>query len=471
MICQKKTSEVNELPPRLLEREEIEILDPKCKPIQHSVTRYDIERDVNDLLKRGITTTFAGGFFFIPYLLQLDAHTLFQSLVPPKKAGIPNDRVALGLVFESLFGLKEGIRSINPISQKDFGLLAGLPFLPSPSTQYRFLQAIPYNSSLTFQVALAKKLVQLGHVVPGSPINIDGHNIKTYSRKAMKKSYITQEGRYGKAIRTFYTQDQLSKKPLITMAAYSGTAVSQITRCITDLTRDVLDRSFLLVADKEWYCGQLIQELHQENGVSILTPVKQSKKRLVEFEAVPLDQYDTTIFGNIATLYTTIKNCDQPLRLFLKKGLDGKYFGLISPDLSLTGSVAMPTYTKRWRIEDFFLENEFLGVNRLPSLNLNLIQAMLSLRLLAYHVLDNFRHDLGPDFRNKTPKTIYRDFINGVQGRIQLRGNTIEVRIYGFQHDAVVSSLMSDLDDQLKCADVEPRIPWLRNRTIQFKFS
>jgi len=42
-------------------------------------------------------------------------------------------------------------------------------------------------------------------------------------------------------------------------------------------------------------------------------------------------------------------------------------------------------------------------VNHLPSLHAHAIQTMLSLRLLAFHVMDNFRHDLGPAYQNKTP--------------------------------------------------------------------
>src|SRR6266436_8181816 len=131
-------------------------------------------------------------------------------------------------------------------------------------------------------------------------------NIKTYSRKAMQHSFITQEDRYGKAIRTFYTQDQASKKPLMALAAYSGTTVSQVTQRLAGLTRDILGRDFLLVADKEWYCGQLIQERHAQYGVAVLTPVKSSPKRLEEFDAVPLEQYDQTIWGNVAAVYTTM---------------------------------------------------------------------------------------------------------------------------------------------------------------------
>jgi hypothetical protein len=52
----------------------------------------------------------------------------------------------------------------------------------------------------------------------------------------------------------------------------------------------------------------------------------------------------------------------------------------------------------------FVAENTFLGMNHLPSLNLNAIQTRLSLRLLAFHVVDNFRHDLGSADQKKTPE-------------------------------------------------------------------
>jgi hypothetical protein len=458
------------LPARLLAKEEIEILDGACQPRPRVVTRHDIEHDVTALLKRGLTTTSAGGFFFLPYLLQLGAHDLVASLGPAKHEGIPKERLALGIVFESIFGYTAGIRAVDTVSRADFCLLAGLPFLPSPSTQYRFLQDVSVQDALAFQATLGAHLVALGQVTPGHPVNIDGHNIKTYSRQAMKHSFITQEDRYGKAIRTFYTQDQASKKPLIALAAYSGSTVSQVSCRLAALTRDILGQDFLMAADKEWYCGQLIQELHTRYGVAVLTPVKSSPKRLAEFEAVPLEQYDQTVWGNVAAVYTTMTDFDGPLRMLLKKRRDGKYFALLTPACAMTADTAMPTYTKRWRIENFFAENTFLGVNHLPSLNLNAIQTMLSLRLLAFHVVDNFRHDLGPAYQKKTPELIYREFVDGVQGRVQLRGAIIEVSIYGFEHQAAAAAILTNLDTKLKNAGVDPRFPWLGNRRLRFTF-
>jgi hypothetical protein len=72
-------------------------------------------------------------------MLQLGAYDLLASLGAAKHQGIPNEKLALGIVFESIFGFTAGIRAVDSVSRVDFGLLAGLPFLPSVSTQYPFL--------------------------------------------------------------------------------------------------------------------------------------------------------------------------------------------------------------------------------------------------------------------------------------------------------------------------------------------
>jgi hypothetical protein len=239
---------------------------------------------------------------------------------------------------------------------------------------------------------------------------------------------------------------------------------------LADLTRDILGRDVLMVADKEWYCGQLIQELHAQYGVAVLPPVTSSPTRLEEFDAVPLAQYDQTIWGNVAAVYTTMTDCDGPLRMLVKKRRNGTYFALITPAHALTAATAMPTYTTRWRIENLFAEHAFLGVHHLPSLHLNAIQTMWSLRLLAFPVVDHFRHDLGPASQKKTPELIHRECIDGVQGRVQLRGNRIEVRIYGCEHEAAAAAILTNLETNLDNAGVDPRILWLGNRRLRFTF-
>ena len=50
-----------------------------------------------------------------------------------------------------------------------------------------------------------------------------------------------------------------------------------------------------------------------------MTPVRSSPKRLGEFDAVPLEQYDQTVWGNVAAVYPTMTDFDGPLRMLLKK--------------------------------------------------------------------------------------------------------------------------------------------------------
>ena len=161
---------------------------------------------------------------------------------------------------------------------------------------------------------------------------------------------------------------------------------------------------------------------------------------------------------------------DGPWRMRRKKRRDGTYFALITPACPLTADTAMPTSTKRWRLENCFAEHAFLGVHPLPSLPLKAIPTRLSLRLLACHVMAHCRHDLGATYQKKTPDLIHREFVNGVQGRVQLCGNIIDVIIYGFEHEAAAAAILTNLETQLANAGVDPRIPWLGNRRLRCTF-
>jgi len=457
-------------PARLLAQEESEILDGACEPRPRVVPRHDIEHDVTALRQRGLTTTSAGGFFFLPSLLPRGADDRAQALGPAKHDGLPKERRARGLVFASLVGSTAGLRTVDPVRRADFGLLAGLPLLPSPSAQYRCRQDVAGQDGLEFQTAMGPRLVALGPITPAHPVHVDGHNVKPSSRQAMQHSFSTQEARYGKALRTFSPHDQTSKNPRIALPASSGTTVSQVTRRVARLTRTILGRDFLLVADQEWSCGQLIQDLHTQYGVAVLPPITSSPKRLREVNAGPLEQYAQTVWGNVAAGYPTMTDCDGPLRLVLKQPPGGTSCARITPACAMPADTAMPTATKRWRIENFCAENAFLGMHQLPALQLNALQTMLSLRLLAFHGMDHFRHDLGPASQKQTPALIPRECVDGVQGRGQGRGTIIEVNIYGFEHAAAAAAILTNLDTQLASAGVDPRIPWLGNRRLRFTF-
>jgi len=49
--------------------------------------------------------------------------------------------------------------------------------------------------------------------------------------------------------------------------------------------------------------------------------------------------------------------------------------------------------------------------------------------------------------------------------RVQLRGDLIEVSIYGFQYQDATAAILTNLDAKLEHDGAAPLIPWLGNRT------
>jgi hypothetical protein len=309
-----------------------------------------VQAELEAVLRRGFTTTHAGGFFLIPYLQQLDLYGPLGQLSAPKTTGIPTEKVALQLIWEPIFGYRQGIRSIDPISQADFGALSGLPFICSVSTEYRFLAESTTERSEAFQKHLGQRLLALGYVA-GDVLNMDGHAIKLFSRKEMKASFLSKDKAYGKAIRTFYTQDQATKKPLFAKVAYSGTTVAQVTPQLVEANKEILGGPFLSVNDKEWFIGSLLEQLDKIHGIQVLLPLKRSAKRIKEMEAIPFAQFKYRHQNRpIAALVTDLDGFSGQMKLFVKQKQDGTFFALITNKKYFRASRAMEIYRRRWRI-------------------------------------------------------------------------------------------------------------------------
>ena len=469
---QKKISakQVKERSRALLTPETIEILDSSLKPKPIEVTRQSIHTELEALLKRGFTTTHAGGFFFIPYLMELDLYKSLSEFNIRKTTGIPNERIALQLIWEPLFGYTKGIRAVDPVSQTDFGVLSGLPFICSASTEYRFLSESTVEGSENFQIYLGKRLNQLGYI-QGDVINMDGHSIKLFSRKEMKASYLSKDRTYGKALRTFYTQDQASKKPLFAKVAYSGTTVAQVTPQLVEANKKILGGPFLSVNDKEWFIGSLLDQLDKIHGIQVLLPVKRTPKRMREMKAIPFEKFKYLYYNQpIAKLMTDLNGFTGKMKMFVKRNSDGTFFALITNKKYFRAARAMEYYQKRWRIENFFNENVFLGLDRLPSLELNSIQTGLTLKMVSFHLIDNFRKNLPEPFCTMKPESIYQHFIQGVQGKVQIKKDKLQVDIYGFKYRDVVAQLFKNIEQKLVARGIDPRCSWLNEHALKFSF-
>jgi hypothetical protein len=430
-----------------------------------------MEKELEERLRSGFISPYVGGMFLVPYHLQLGSWELLSTLLPDKIGGIPPQKLGLQVIHHSLYGIK-GTRELDELRESSCGLLSGLPFICSPVSESRFLNQIPTDHSEEFLLEMGKRQKQLGYL-KGNIVNTDGYSIRSFSRMHMPKSYLSKEKIYDKSIRTFWTQDQETKNPIFLKASYSGTTVSMAIPDLMDKTLEILGNPFLSAMDKEHFGGALLSQL-DERGIRVLLPMRNSTKRLKEMESIDASQFRRRFEGRrLADVFTYLKDYPDPLRFLVLKVREGgetKYVGFITNEVNATARALLKIYRKRWRIENLFSECDFLGFNLLVSTNLNAITANLALKLMAFNLMSAFRNDLGGEFLAMTPDLIHRHFLRNVQGKVKLHGDYIRVHVFGFEHQDAVRPLLDNLQAKLFKNGIDPRIPWLNNHRICFKF-
>ena len=127
-------------------------------------------------------------------------------------------------------------------------------------------------------------------------------------------------------------------------------------------------------------------------------------------------------------------------------------------------------YPKRWHIEEFFNTNQALGWNRGGTLNLNIRFAQMTMALIAQTTLYQLRQRLGEPFASWDAKHLAQAILNGIDGDIRVWDDTIVVTFYNAPEVAHLRDHYEDLPNKLSREGVDPRIPWLYNYKLDFRF-
>lgn len=451
----------------------MEVLQPRQKTRPVVVTAGSLERQVQERLRSGFTTNYAGGFLLLAYHQELGSWSLLQKLGPEKEQGIPGGKLGLQWVHEGLFGIKR-IAQLDGLRDDGFDMLNGLPFIVSPASEYRYFENLQTHSIRDFLEAMGRRRQQLGFF-QGEIVNFDGHCRRTFTKVKMPKSWMTKLQQGVKAIRLYVSQDQLTQEPVMLSWGYSGYQVSMATPDLAAATQRILAQNFLSVMDAEFCVGHLLQYLDGNLRLRILLPVKRSPSRRQEMEEIPLEQFRRVSEQlKISQVHTRLKDFQGTLTLLVERfqNQEGeiRYVGFLSTDERSAEELLLKVYPRRWRIENWFKENDFLGIDSFPCLQLNGIGASLALKLLAYNIFSAFRSDLGGSFARMQPESFYQNFLRHVQGKVQLEKEEIVVTLYGHPHQELLAPRFHRLKEKLQSKGVDPRIPWLNNYPVRFRF-
>ena len=394
-----------------------------------------------------------------------------------KQTGSVEPRVALQLVHEAALCVA-GKRHNRTLNQQGFEVANGLPFVASDWAVHQLLDSHTVAEAQRIQLMLGKLRQALGHY-PGEVLAIDPHRIPSYSNRQMTLRKERPNAPASKQLQTFFSFDVDSQQPICFTSGSSSRTVSQATPELLKMSAQILNlhgSSPLVLADMEHYTLELLEQVRSQLPFDLLVPVPHSKRLLTEFQSLPPEVFTHHWIGYATTKrpYQPITSQDEPYWQTVQRCGERrddyrfKAFACTSKQAAVDEPVRH--YPKRWHCEEFFNFNQALGWDRAGTLNLNIRYGHMTMALIAQASIHMLRQRLGKPILTWDAKHLARDFFHGLEGDIRVRQDTIIVTYYNAPNVELLRSHYTHLPAKLAQEGVDPRVPWLFNYKLDFRF-
>lgn len=111
-----------------------------------------------------------------------------------------------------------------------------------------------------------------------------------------------------------------------------------------------------------------------------------------------------------------------------------------------------------------------MGFDRASTSNLNIRYGKMSLALLAQAVSYQFRQKLPEPYSRWNAKHLSEVIFNSKDGDIKVKDNTIVITCYNLSKKLNLHNHYENLPRRLLSDGINPKIPWLYNFKLDFKF-
>ncbi len=434
-----------------------------------------IERGVRQLLSDKVSGNMVGLWLLVPEHLRLGTWDLLCQWAGQSSEWI-EPRLSLQLVNEAALCVT-GLRQSRHLSQRGFELANGLPFVASDQGIHDLLDAHTVQECEALQVRLGLLRRARGHF-RGQLLALDPHRMRSWSKRQMARRSGSETAKSFKNAQTFFCVDADTKQPVCFTTGTSAVTVNTATPRLLRLASDILnpqDNHPLVVADTEHYSAKLIDHVVQETPFDFLVPMYKGK-HAEKLKDIPSETF-TPRWAGLATAKVPYQmgtgQTGPHWQLVQRSGerLEDYYFTsfLATSDRDEVDDLTLH-YPKRWHIEEFFNANQALGWNRGGTLNLNIRFAQMTMALIAQTTLYQLRQRLGEPFASWDAKHLAQAILNGIDGDIRVWDDTIVVTFYNAPEVAHLRDHYEDLPSKLSREGVDPRIPWLYNYKLDFRF-
>jgi Transposase DDE domain len=435
-----------------------------------------LERGVRQLLADKISGNLVGLWLLVPEHLRLGTWDLLRTWTNHSGASV-QPRLALQLVHEAALCLT-GIRQQRALSQRGFEVLNGLPFLASDRAVHELLSAHTIADAQHVQLALGKIRQASGHFA-GRLLAVDPHRVRSHSKRQMRRQRHDKDRPPAKLAQTFFAIDAETHHPVCFTTGTSARTVTLATPELLELAARILHpqpQTTLVMVDAEHFSADLLDQVHEQTRFDLVVPMPQQPSLQQRLRAIPEEQF-TRHWAGYATAklpYRFRRGRRQPFYQFVQRQGERRQEWKFNAFLCTADRDEVPTLTEdfpqRWHAEEFFQAHQDLGWNRAGTPNLNIRYGHMTMALLAQAVVAQLRQRLGKPAADWDAAHLAKAIFQGLEGDIRVSDKTILVTFYNAPHADRLRERYDHLPAKLSQEQIDPRIPWLYDFKLDFRF-
>ncbi len=362
------------------------------------------------------------------------------------------------------------VRSNNYINSQGFELLNGMSVLASDVQIHNFLNGLNMQQASDLQQALMLIRNNRGHF-PSYIIAIDPHRITSATSRIMqmKKKQPNQPAR--KMLQTFFANDVQTGQPLVCGIGSNGKNTTKATIELLDKIK-LVNPQALIVADKEHFTAELINEIKDNYDFEFLVPIISSQKlRRIE-QSLTFNK----LWAGYAIAETVYKlsSKEGEHRLIVQREGETLQTYIYKSFLTISDKPAKELltniYDQRWSIEEFFNFDGAMGFDRASTFNLNVRYNKMSLAMIAQAAGFEFRKKLPDPYNSWNAQHLSDAIYRNIDGDVRAVDDTIVVTCYNAPKEFKLKENYQNLPQKLASKGINPRVPWLYNFKLDFRF-
>lgn len=377
--------------------------------------------------------------------------------------------MALQMVHESALCTNR-VRRKNSLAHQGFALAGGLSELISDEQAHRLLDGYTTEQAHQLLVNLGWQRRLAGHY-NGQVVAIDPHRIISRSRRVMAKKKKGSDSSPQKMLQTFFSVCAHTGQPIMASMASTGMPTGLATTTLLEATHQILPQQMLVVADKEHFTEELMLLAHRHSEMDLLTPALHTKRIKALMSQLT---YQRQWAGYaIAEQPFHFHNSEDPFRLLAQRTgeipADYEYSGFVTTSEKPACDLLCQHYPKRWSVEEFYRFENKMGLSRASTMNLHIRYGNLGLAMIAQAATYQLRKKLNTSYRKWNAEHLAREVLAWAEGDVRVKGDTILVTFYGAQKHINPADYIN-LPAILEAEGIDPRIPWLYNFKLDFRF-